>query len=163
MKNLPGLFRAYMALERKRSGAGLSPEELGRWTELKRRLSRHLTPDVSDEHADQRRSVRVPTRLAVSFSSLGQLVGSLMTNLSRRGLFVATEHLLDIGTRLELRIQIGDTGEVIELPAEVVSHNLGPGFENDSPGMGMSFRDASPGVEKQMAKLYERALQKAAG
>jgi uncharacterized protein (TIGR02266 family) len=163
MQNLPGLFRAYMALDRKRSGAGLSPEELRRWTELKRRLSRHFTPGVSDEHADQRGSLRVPARLAVSFSSLGQLVASLMTNLSRRGVFVETEHPLDIGTRVELRIQIQDTGETIEVPAEVVSQNLGPGFESEPPGMGMRFRDAGPEVEKRIDELYQRALREAAG
>jgi Tfp pilus assembly protein PilZ len=159
MQNLPGLFRAFMALDRKRSGAGLTPEELRRWTELKRRLSRHFTPGVSDEHADQRGSLRVPTRLAVS--SLGRLVASLMTNLNRRGVFVETEHSLDIGTRVELRIQIQDTGEIIQVPAEVVSQNLGPGFESQPPGMGMRFRDASPEDEKRIDELYQRALREA--
>jgi uncharacterized protein (TIGR02266 family) len=159
MKNAPGLFRAYMALDRKRSGAGLSPRELRRFIELKRQLSRHFTPGLSDEHADRRESVRVPTRLAVSFSSLGRLVESLMTNLSRRGVFVATEHPAEVGTRVELRIQIEDTGEVIEIPAEAVSCNLGPRFENEPPGMGLRFRDASPEVEQQIDRLYEKVMR----
>ena len=163
MQNLPGLFRAYMALERKRSGAGLSPEEFRRWMGLKRQLSRHFTPGVSDEHADQRESLRVPARLAVSFASLGQLVASLMTNLSRRGVYVETEHPLEIGTCVDLRIRVQDTDQVIEIPAEVVSRNLGPGLRGGPPGMGMRFRDAAPEVEKQIDELYERVMREAAG
>lgn len=163
MKDAPGLFRAYMALDRKRCGAGLSPRELQRFIELKRQLSRHFTPGLSDEHADQRESVRVPARLAVSFSSLGRLVESLMTNLSRRGVFVATEHPLEIGTCVELRVQIEDTGELIEVPAEVVSCNPGPRLGNEPPGMGLRFHDAGPEVEQQIDRLYEKLMRGTAG
>jgi len=88
---------------------------------------------------------------------------SALPALSRRGVFIETEHPLDIGARVELRIQIQDTGEVIEIPVEVVSQNLGPGFEREPWGMGLRFRDAGPEVEKQIEELYERAVREAAG
>ncbi len=44
---------------------------------------------VQDTHADRRGSVRVPVKLRVGFATYGELRESLMTNLSRGGLFVS--------------------------------------------------------------------------
>ena len=44
-----------------------SPEELERWTLLKRYLARRFSPQLCDSRADERSSLRVPIRLAVGF------------------------------------------------------------------------------------------------
>jgi uncharacterized protein (TIGR02266 family) len=153
------LFREFAQLDRRR-GRGLSPAELRRWMLLKRQLARQFNPQVSDEQADRRASIRVPTRLVVSFENLGELRRCWMTNLGRGGLFVASDQLLAIGTRLDLRIGIGATGDEIEIPAEVVSHNLGPRFENQR-GMGMRFLDLTPEATKQLDELYDSTFRRA--
>jgi uncharacterized protein (TIGR02266 family) len=159
MKDLTSQFREYARLDRLRSGAGLSPAELKRWMMLKRQLSQHFSPGLSDEYADQRESVRVPTRLAVSFSTEGELARSLMTNLSRRGVFVRTEHLLEIGTRFELRIHVDNPPQDIAIQVEVVSHNLGPSYDSHESGMGLRLLDTDDEVEKQLDELYERLVR----
>jgi Tfp pilus assembly protein PilZ len=159
MKDIASQFREYVRLDSLRNSCGLSPSDLHRWRTLKRRLSQHFAPDLSDEHADQRESVRIPTRIAVSFSSEGELARSLMTNLSRKGVYLQTPHLLEIGERFALNIHVEDPPHDISIPVEVVSQNVGPGFPHDPPGMGLRFLDADPEVAKLIDEIYERLLR----
>jgi uncharacterized protein (TIGR02266 family) len=159
MNDLVSQFREYVRLDRLRTGAGLSPAELKHWMMLKRQLSQHFSPGLPDECADQRESVRVPTRLAVSFPTEGELARSLMTNLSRRGVFVRTDHLLEIGTRFELRVHVDDPPQDIAIQVEVVSHNLGPSYDSRESGMGLRLLEAVDEVEKQLDELYERIVR----
>jgi len=126
-------------------------------------LGKVFSPELSDEDSDRRASLRVPAQLRVDFASIAELRGKLMTNLSRGGLFVATTHLLDIGTRVALHIQVESSGERLEIPAEVVSQNVGPRYESDPPGMGMQFLEMDAAVERRLAELYEEVLHAAAG
>lgn len=162
MQDVAARFREYIQLERRRDGEGLTPEELERWMRLKRFLSRRFSPNLSDERADQRRSVRIPTRLTVTFRDEQQLRSSLMMNLSRGGLFVATERPPEIGSTLELRIDVAETGERIEVPAEVVSLDLGPDSARSRRGMGLCFRPTSEAMRRKLDALYERQLKEAA-
>jgi uncharacterized protein (TIGR02266 family) len=156
-------FREYIRLDRKHRSGGLTPTELERWTLLKRSLGRKFSPGLSDESYDQRSSVRLPAQLRVDFPSIAALRGELMTNLSRGGLFVATTHLLDIGTRVTLHINVESSDERLEIPAEVVSQNVGPRYESDPPGMGMRFLDMDEAVERRLEELYEETFHAAAG
>lgn len=159
MADVATWFREYALLERKRaSGAALSPAEIARWTRLKRALARRFSPGLKDGEADRRASLRVPTHLRVSFHSRDELKDSLMTQLSRGGVFVRAKQLLDIGSRVTLNVHIEEDGELLEVPAEVVSHNVGPHFEANVQGMGMRFLDLEPEVERQLSALYDRAL-----
>jgi Tfp pilus assembly protein PilZ len=101
-----------------------------------------------------------------------------MTNLSRGGVFIATDRPAEIGTRLELRIHIEDTGEEIarlelrihiedtgeeiDVPGQVVSQNVGPNFESGQCGMGLRFLEMKPEVGRKVEALYERKLKEAA-
>jgi uncharacterized protein (TIGR02266 family) len=155
-------FRQFLYLDRKRAAERLSPSELRRWLKLKRILNQEFSPNTSYERAERRESVRVPVRLRISFTDLGELRGSLMTNLSRGGVFIATDRPAEIGTRLELRIHIEDTGEEIDVPGQVVSQNVGPNFESGQCGMGLRFLEMKPEVGRKVEALYERKLKEAA-
>lgn len=155
--DVAALFREYVRLDRLRS-EGLTPTELHRWTLLKRKLSQHFSPGLPDDRADQRESVRIPARLSVSFTSEGALARSLMTNLSRRGVFVETRHLLPIGTILDLRVHVERPSRELVVPAQVVSHDLGPRLHM-AHGMGLRFLDLEPEAEKQLDELYERLVR----
>ena len=152
-------FREYKRLEKKRSDEGLTPAELRRWIAIKRMLSRSFSPGGTEAVADRRESLRVPTRLGASFATVGEIRRSLMTNLSCGGVFIRTEELVDVGTRLELCIHIDESGEDIRVRAEVVSHNVGPSFGSGEHGMGMRFLDLDAATQKQIEELYERSIR----
>jgi uncharacterized protein (TIGR02266 family) len=154
-------FREFLFLDRKRAREALSSAELTRWTLLKRQLGRAFHGAHDDDRADQRSSLRVPAQLKVSFDSLGNLGAALITNLSRGGLFVATEHMLELGTRVTLRIEVAGAEQDLEVLAEVVSQNLGPRATRQR-GLGFRFAEVEGALRKQLDALYERALQAAA-
>jgi uncharacterized protein (TIGR02266 family) len=151
------LFREYVRLDRLR-GQGLTPDELHRWSLLKRRLNQHFSPGLADSHADRRDSVRVPVRMRVTFESDGELADSLMTNLSRRGVFIHTEHPLEIGERIDLRIRVEQPDRDLIVPAEVVSQCVGPRL-SVRRGMGLRLLELDPETEAQFADLYERLVK----
>ncbi len=162
MPDVVAQFREYIRLDRKRRSGGLTPAELERWTRLKRSLGQKFSPGLSDEQSDQRSSVRVPAQLRIDFPSIAELRGKLMTNLSRGGLFVTTTHLLDIGTRVTLHITIESSDERLEIPAEVVSQNVGPQYESGPPGIGMRFLAMDDAVQRRLDEFYEETLREAA-
>ena len=159
MDNVNAQFREYVRLDRKRTDDGLTIPEMELWRGLKRVLTRAFSPLVSESQIDKRNSVRIPTRLKVSFKSEGELGESLMTNLSRYGVFIQTRRPFDIGTRFDLRIHITEPAQEIATSVQVVSVGVGPSLSSDRQGMGCRFFDLNPDLEKQIADLYERALR----
>ena len=158
--DVQALFREYVRLDRKQRQDALSPRELERWSELKRRLNATFSPPERPEHEEQRGSVRVPVRLRVAFESEGELKRCLLTNLSRGGVFVNTAAPPPIGTQLVLRIALAYEGREVEVPGEVVSHGVGRSFDTHRPGMGVKFLDPSPEALTLLDRLYEGALDR---
>ena len=148
-------FREYERLDRQRRESALSLQELQRWQALKRFLSIHFAPDRPDKVDEQRDSVRVPTRIKVSFAADRELARCLMTNLSRGGVFVQTEHPLELKTTFTLVIHVESPPRNIAVPVEVVSVGVGPGFSREKRGMGLRFLETPPEVDKQLRELYE--------
>ena len=159
--DVQAVFREFMRLERKRGKEGLSVAELQQWTGLKQALSQRLQPDLKNQHGARRESVRVPVRLDVSFASYGEIRESLMTNLSRGGLFVATESPLDIGTKIQLTIRLRALERPLEVMTEVVSQNLGHDLRREAAGMGLRFMDLSPAQQQLIDDLYEISAREA--
>jgi uncharacterized protein (TIGR02266 family) len=163
MSNMPGLLRAFLALDKRRKAAGLSPSEMARWSQFKSALNRHFDPSVEERHERNRESVRVPLDLNVDFESRGEVKKCLMKNLSTGGIFVATESPLPLGTPFNVRIRIEETGEEIELPGEVVSVGASADLAEERHGMGIRFTNLSEAQSKQVAELFEQAMKKAIG
>ena len=57
----------------------------------------------------------------------------------------------------ELRLRVGDSGEDMELPAEVVSANVGADLSSRTTGMGVKFSSLSPEQQAAVDRLFERA------
>jgi len=150
-------FREYVRLDKQQREGGLTPEELHRWQALKRFLSIHFAPD-RPEAADTRDSVRVPTRVKVSFKADRELSSCLLTNVSRGGVFVQTDHPLELKSCFTLHIHVESPRRDISVPVEVVSVGIGPNFARNKQGMGLRFLEVSPEIEKQLRELYEGAL-----
>jgi uncharacterized protein (TIGR02266 family) len=161
MSDMPGLLRAYMALDQQRKSGGLSPAELARWSQLKGALNRHFQPEVEEQHAKSRASVRVPLALNVCFESRGKVRECLMMNLSTGGIFIATESPLPIGTPFNVRIRVEKTAEEIELPGEVASVGVSANLAKEERGMGIRFVNLDEAQLKQVTELYEHAIKKA--
>lgn len=157
MANMPAIFREYKRLERLREEDGLTLAEIESWTRLKRILAVHFRPGTDDTLADKQASLRVPYRVRVAFESVGELRQCLMLNISRGGVFLATPKPLPIGTRLLLRLQIGD-GRSVELGGEVASINTGIDLRSEAEGMGVSFTMLSDEQQKIVNELYGRAM-----
>lgn len=153
MAHVHDLFREYVHLDRKRRGDGVSPAEFERWKQLKAKLASTFGKGPVNE--DRRDSLRVPTRMKVSFGSQEGLKQALMTNLSRGGLFLNTAFPQPAGTRFELRLELRGSGETLELPVQVVSTNVGPGFDTGAMGMGLRILSVSPEVRKRLDDLYD--------
>jgi uncharacterized protein (TIGR02266 family) len=161
MSDMPGLLRAYLALDKQRRAGGLSPADMARWSQLKGALNRHFEPDVPDQHAKSRASVRVPLSLNVDFESRGEVRKCMMKNLSAGGIFVATASPLPIGTPFNVRIRIERTGEEVELPGEVVSVGLSANLANEEHGMGIRFVNLTAIQHQQVTEFSEVAMKKA--
>ena len=161
MSDMPGLLRAYLALDKRRKADGLSPADMARWTQLKNSLHRHFEPSVEDQHAQSRSSVRVPLSLNVDFESRGEIKKCLMKNLSAGGIFVATESPLPIGTPFNVRIRIEKTGEEVELPGEVVTLGASANLAEEVHGMGIRFVNLSEDQQRLVEEFSEEALKKA--
>jgi uncharacterized protein (TIGR02266 family) len=152
-------FREYVRLDRQRGEGGLSLEEMHRWRALKRFLSIHFAPGHPEKVDDQRASVRVPTRIKVTFAADRELAHSMMTNLSRGGVFVQTEHPLELKTVFTLVIHVDSPPRDIAVPVEVVSIGVGPGLTREKRGMGLRFLEMTAQTEKQLRELYENAIK----
>ena len=159
MADVPRMLVEYTRLERARSTSGLSAEELQRWKALKERLDRHFSPGSDPTKHSRRRSVRVPTRMKASFESLGSFRESIMTNLSRGGVFVSTDCPLEMGEKVTLRISIEGEGTTLDVPARVVSTSVQGDFSTQRMGMGVAFLDMDPELRRRVDALYERALE----
>ena len=163
MSDMPGLLRAYLALDKRRRADGLSPIDMARWAQFKGALNRHFQPDLNEQHARSRESVRVPLDLNVNFESRGEIRKCLMKNLSAGGIFVATESPLPLGTPFNVRIRIERTGEEIELPGEVVSVGASANLSEEKHGMGIRFIHLSEAQCEKITEFSEQALKKAIG
>jgi len=149
MSDMPGLLRAYLALDKRRKAGGLSPAEMARWSQLKSALNRHFQPDLDEQHEKKRESVRVPLSLNVNFESRGEV---------RK---FATESPLPIGTPFNVRIRIEKTGEEVELPGEVVTVGVSADLSQKEHGMGVRFVNLTEAQRQQVIDFSEEAMMKA--
>ncbi len=133
--------------------------ELQRWSVLREQLDHHFKGVAGRARASERASVRVPTRLRVSFESLGNLEHSFMTNLSQGGMYINPPSPLEIGSRVTVRVRVEETGEILEIPGEVVSNHVGSKFTTGEKGMGICFLEMEQEVRDKLDSLYEHALK----
>jgi hypothetical protein len=98
---------------------------LHRWQALRQFLSLHCAPDRPAKVADPRDSVRVPTRLEVSFASDHERIGCPMIHISRGGVFVPTDHLRALKSRFTPNLHVDSARRDLSVPVEVVSVGSG--------------------------------------
>jgi PilZ domain len=137
MKTVLDLIAEFGALNdaKMRTGSNLSPGDEERWAELKAFYELSMTQEGLDlirstppigaadirERLNDRERIRVPTDAAVVFQHARQHFTGRVVNLSRGGLFLASERLFEIGACLEICLsEIGrDTEELFEVRGKV--------------------------------------------
>ena len=149
------LFREYMQLEKRRVDRGVTPFEFRRWLDVKKTLGKHFQARPDSE---RRESVRVETRIRVQFESEAMFRDASIHNLSRGGVFIATPFAAEVGTEFVLRIHIESSDKHLEVPAVVVSSNMGDGCNPGVPGMGMRFGNLTEEQRSELDAVYERAV-----
>ena len=154
MRTIQEDFREFAHLDRKRTGDGVTPREYRRWLLLRHRLDKAFTAGPPEGQNERRRSLRIPTRMRVSYDALSGLEG-VVSNLSRSGCFIRTDLPAPVGTRLDLMLQGASPDGVLELHAEVVSVDVRhDGTTPGERGMGLRFLELSAESRKQLDALY---------
>jgi uncharacterized protein (TIGR02266 family) len=159
--DLQTIFREFMRLDRRRVQSSLTVAEFKRWSEYKGFLNHKLQPASDETKSLRRESLRIPISLDVSYENCDEIGEFLMTNLSRGGIFVASDQLLEVGTKLGLRIRVREMAQPIELEAEVVSHNVGRDLLVQESGMGLRFVNLTDFQKLLIDELYQRSASQA--
>ena len=101
----------------------------------------------------RRKSARVHAILFVTYFSSRQLLNDVSSNVSREGMFIVSEHPLQVGDGLSISLTLPD-GAVLDLEAEVV-HSVRTGPER---GMGVRFTRFFGDSRTHLALFIEQAL-----
>jgi len=162
MTRLLPLLREFGALDKRRCREGLTPSEYQRLMDLKHTLSKHYPQGDAPEGAERRQHMRLPLRLLVQYKTRDALHDAVITNVSRGGLFISTAFPPEIGTQFTLCIRIDATGEAVDLPCEVVSHNVGRDFSTRALGMGLRFGNLNESQRAVVDGLFDIAVEQTA-
>ena len=103
--------------------------------------------------AERREHQRYDTSIAVDYASGDTFLFAYLQNISEMGIFVRTDHPLDVGTPLRLRFHVDD-GEPLTLEGEVTWINpYRDGGDNLNPGMGVRFIGLTAERREQVGAL----------
>ena len=160
-----------------RTGGNLPAEDEERWTELKkfyellmsreglpapREMSRFSAKDIRSCLSDRDR-IRVPVETPIVFEHEGRHHTARIVNLSKSGLFVASETLIDTGSILTLYLaSIGGLEEdLLETKGEVVWCSKRGVPEADLPrGMGIRFIDFPQEAQEKLDAYVVETIAK---
>lgn len=158
MSRMLPLLREFGSLDKKRSHQGVTPAEFQRWSELRQVLEKHIPQGKPPEGRERRQHVRVPTRMLMQFKTRDQLGEAIVTSISRGGVFINTAFPPPIGSKFTLCLRVDATRESVDVPCEVVSHNVGNQFSTQHLGMGVKFGNLDAERREVVEALLEAAL-----
>lgn len=178
VKTVLDLIRKFDKLNaaRNRKNPRLSPEEEERWEELKVVYDLIIfhsglgpeTPPPSPEEIRETLSdeslLRVPVEAHAVVDHEGGSFDASVVNLSRGGTFLATDTLVEVGTRVTLYIAgiaAEDSGDMLELQGEVIwCAKAGIPELRIRRGIGVQFLDVSEETEDKLASLVINTIER---
>ena len=179
MSTVLDLIREFGALSdtKVRRGGTLAPSDDKRWEELNAffevLMSRSglpvegekppFTADEIRDHLTERNRLRVPVNRCAILYHQDSCHQARVVNLSRGGVFLASDTLLDVGSRPTLYLAGigGDETEVMELTGEVTWRTERGVPEADLPrGMGFRFLDLSNDVREKLDSVVLGTIEK---
>jgi uncharacterized protein (TIGR02266 family) len=105
--------------------------------------------DIVERRATPRSNVDLAVTLKVS--TVEAAVTSKVLNISRSGLFIATNHPPPIGTVIDVELFLPDGKLLLHGRAEIVRHQL----DTSPPGVGARFLDISYEAQELIDRLLE--------
>lgn len=141
------LLREFARLDQRRKDSGVTPLELQRWLDLRQKLEKAFPGRPPPGGGT--------TRVRVEFETRRSLCQAIMAEVRPIGLFLPTPFTCEPGTRFELRVSVGETGERFDGPVVVVSNNLGPGFSTEALGMGVRFDSPDCSLHRALEALFD--------
>ena len=149
------LVREYGRLERKRTLDSVTPREFERWAKLRERLEKKFPQGDRPAGAERRQNLRLPTRMLVEYETKGALKSALIKNISRGGLFIATDRAAPVGSEVMLLVRVAN-GEIVELPAEVASTHVTD--DHGQVGMGCKFAQLNTEQQQIVEEMFATAI-----
>jgi uncharacterized protein (TIGR02266 family) len=105
---------------------------------------------------EKRNAHRIRVNLRARYASQQVALDGWVANLSRHGLFLRSEYLDALGSRVTLELALPGEPEPLNLAGEVVRVDDGP----LGSGMGIQFERLAPMVRRQLANfMIERSYQ----
>ena len=111
-----------------------------------------------DSDEDRRGVDRIPKKFKIIYNSGNMLVHTYLSNIGVGGVFVPTDHPMDSGTRLHVKICHPNEEKDLEVNCEVVwirkKEMITPSGKFPS-GMGVKFLSLSPEDKKKIERLIK--------
>lgn len=108
---------------------------------------------MSRIRCNTRQFERASVAVEVHYRTAGSFLVSYSLNLSKGGLFLETNDLLPVGTKLSVRFTIPGALESIDAKASVMWVRRGISTDGSPPGLGLAFRDLDDNIGKQIDEL----------
>jgi type IV pilus assembly protein PilZ len=106
-----------------------------------------------------RQHVRFPVSLRVDYSTRDAFIANHVSNLSKGGLFIASDAPLPVDSELELVLTLAEPAECIRARGRVIwNYDIRKGTSRVIPGMGIKFLDMSAADRHRLAD-YLSALR----
>lgn len=107
--------------------------------------------------ADRRTNKRIPVKLEVNYVNIEGLISDYTVNISRGGIFIATDAPLDIGTMVQLELKLSESVVPVEIVGEVAWITR-PDRSSSLivPGMGVEFRGLNTKAKKSLEQFIEQ-------
>jgi uncharacterized protein (TIGR02266 family) len=100
----------------------------------------------------EREHVRIPYTVQVEFRTASSFLVAYSVNLSRGGLFLETDHELELGAPIVLEMTVPTVGAVVL--GGVVAWRRGRESVDGPPGLGIEFHDVAP----QLGGVIDRLI-----
>ncbi len=113
------------------------------------------TKTPTERSTELRRTARANVRVKIDIVSDHHFWSGIGSNMSEGGVFIATHHVVPIGSRLRVQFGIDDGGDPIVALTEVRWVRV---FSADSapPGLGLRFIDLDPSALRRIAAFVQR-------
>ena len=106
------------------------------------------------EYIENRRDTRKPVALKIGYETMDQFFIDYASNISMGGVFIRTRNPLPVGTRLNIKFNLPNLGQIIETTGIIV-HLVHAG--DDAHGMGLYFDDLDIDNKELIDKLINSA------
>ena len=100
-------------------------------------------------------STRYNVAIKVDLSTKDMFLSNHVMNISRGGLFIASEHPLPIASEVQLKLTLGDATTIEAIGKVVWNYDIRKGSSRVIPGSGIKFLDLSPEHSERLERYLD--------